>query len=81
MIKRKTLKKYAELCDKIKYLIMSITNTSGYYDKKYMKTEFNSDNNLPLNKILKLYILTIVIRSDFQEDKQYYPQVFLVKCL
>ena len=48
-----TLKKYAELWDKIKDLIRSVTNTSGDYDEEYMKVKFNSDDNLPLNKILK----------------------------
>ena len=33
---------------------MLVTNTSGDYDKKCMKTRFNSDDNLPLNKRLKL---------------------------
>ena len=40
-----------------------------------MKIKFNLDNNLTLNKILRLYNLT----TDFffQEDKKYYPQIFL----
>ena len=48
-------------------------------DKKgeYMKIKFNSDDDLPLNKILKLYDLTKVVRSVLQEDNKYYPQVFL----
>ena len=41
-----------------------------------MKIKFNSDDNLPLNKILKLHNLTIAVRSVFQEDKKYYQQVF-----
>ena len=41
-----------------------------------MKIKFSSDNNLPLNKILKLHMLKIVVRSVFQEDNKYYPQVF-----
>ena len=36
------LKKYAELWDKIKDLIRSITNTSGDYDKNYMLKKFSS---------------------------------------
>ena len=46
-----------------------------------MKIRFNSDDSLPLNKILKLHNLTIVVRSVFQEDKKYYSQVFLDKRL
>ena len=46
-----------------------------------MKIKFNSDDNLPLNKILKLHMLTIIARSVFEEDGKYYPQIFLDECL
>ena len=46
-----------------------------------MQIKFNSDDNLPLNKLLRLHNLTIVIRFVFQEDSKYYPQVFLDECL
>ena len=47
-----------------------------------MKIKFNSDDNLPLNKILELDFLTVIVRSVFQEDSnKYYPQYFLVECL
>ena len=42
-----------------------------------MKIKFNSDDNLPSNKTLKIHKMTIVIRSVSQEDNKYYPQVFL----
>ena len=42
-----------------------------------MKIRFESVNNLPLNKILKLQMLTVIVSSVFQEDGKYYPQVFL----
>ena len=32
---------------------------------------------LPLNKILKLYNLTIIARSVFQEDKYFFRQMFV----
>ena len=41
-----------------------------------MKIKFNSDDNLTLNKTLKLHNITITIRSVFEEDGKYYPQVF-----
>ena len=46
-----------------------------------MKIKFNSDDDLPLNKILRLHNLTIIVRSAFGEDSKYYPQVFLDECL
>ena len=46
-----------------------------------MKIKFNSDDNLPLDETLKLHNLTIVVRSVFQEDNKYYPQIYLDECL
>ena len=42
-----------------------------------MKIKFNTDDNLPLNKPLKLYLLTIVVRCIFEEDGKLYPQLYL----
>ena len=46
-----------------------------------MKIEFNFGDNLPLDKILKLHNITIIIKSVFEEDGKYYPQIFLHECL
>ena len=46
-----------------------------------MKIKFNSDDSLPLNKQLKFLSVTIIVRSDFEEDGKYYHQRFLVECL
>ena len=42
-----------------------------------MKIKFDSDDNLPLNTVLKFHILTIIIRNIFEKDAKYYPQIFL----
>ena len=42
-----------------------------------MKIKFNSDDNLPLNKSLKFHLMTITIRSVFEEGGKLYPQLFL----
>ena len=42
-----------------------------------MKIEFNSDDDLPLNKPLRFRSNAIVIRSVFEEDGKLYPQLFL----
>ena len=81
------LKKYNELWDGIKNEIETINgdktskHSSTEYDKDFMKIKFNSDDNLPLNKTLKLHNMTIIIRSVFEEDGKYYPQIFLDECL
>ena len=46
-----------------------------------MKTKFNSDDDVPLNKTLKFHGMTIIIGSVFEEDGKLYPQVFLDDCL
>ena len=46
-----------------------------------MKVKFDSDDNLPLNKILKFRVLTIIIKNIFEKDGKYYPQIFLDDCL
>ena len=46
-----------------------------------MNIKFNSDHNLPLNKLLKFHNLTRIVRYVFQEDNKYYPQVFLDVCV
>ena len=33
-----------------------------------MKFKFNSDDNLPLNKTLKVHMLTVIVRSVFEKD-------------
>ena len=47
------------------------------YTKDYTKIKFNSDDNLPLNKPLKFYQMTMTIRCVISEDNKLYPQVFL----
>ena len=46
-----------------------------------MKIKLDSDDDLPSGKILNLHSMTVVIRSIFQEDNKYYPQILLDECL
>ena len=81
------LKKYREPWDGIKNEIKAINggktskHSSVEYNKDFMKIEFNSDDNLPLNKTLKFHNMTIVIRSVFEEHGKFYPRVYLSECL
>ena len=72
------LKKYAGLCYVIKNEIEIINEgKKGEYGKDLIKIKFDVDDNLPLNKTLKLHNMTIVIRSVVEEDGKIYPQVYL----
>ena len=52
------------------------------YGKYFMRIKFNSDDNFPLNKILKLHNMTMIIRSVVEEeDGKFYPQIYLDNCL
>ena len=76
------LKIYAEVGSGIKDQIKKINNgILGEYGKDYMKIKFNSDDDLSLNKQLKFHILTVIVRTIFEEDGKYYPQIFLDDCL
>ena len=70
--------KYAEVCNGMKDKIKKINNDPVVeYDKDYIKIKFNSDDNLPLNEVLKFHAVIITIRSVFERDGKYYPQIFL----
>ena len=68
--------KYTELWDEIKSLFDKTDDKLDEYGKYLMKIKFNTDDRLPSNKILKPHMLTVTIRSVFQEGNKYYPQVF-----
>ena len=77
---------YFEEINKNKYLTLVPTNESKEKIKKYeelwsKKIKFNSDDELPLNKTIKIPSIIIVLRDVFHENNKYYPQVFLVECL
>ena len=42
---------------------------------------FESNDDLPLTKPIKLRLLTIIIGSIFSEDSKFYPQIFLEDAL
>ena len=47
-----------------------------------MKIKLDTHDNLPLNsKKLKLHMFTIIVRSVFEEDGKFYPQLYLDDCL
>ena len=74
---KELLKKYSDVWSEIKNKIDAINSCECDYEKGFMKIKFNSDNNLPLNKPLKFHMMTITIRSVFEEDGKLYLQVFL----
>ena len=79
---KEVLKNNTELWDWIKNKIETINGgKKGEYGKDFMKIKFNTDDNLPLNKPLKLHLLTIIVSCIFEEDGKFYPQLYLEDCL
>ena len=70
------LRKYNDAFNGIMDKIKEINSDDCYYENDYKKTNFNSDDDLPLNKPLNFH-MTITIRSGIEEDGKLYPQVFL----
>ena len=58
-------------------MIEKIDEKQSEYEKGFMKIKLDSDDYLPLGKILKLHNLTIAVRSAFKNTYKYYLQVFL----
>ena len=75
---KEVLKKYADVWDRIKNKIKAINGgKENDYEKEYMKIESNSSDDLPLNKPLKFHLMTVIIRSVFEEDGKLYSQLVL----
>ena len=51
------------------------------YGQNLMKIKIDTDDELPLNKLINFQTITVIIRSVFEEDGKYYPQFFLDKYL
>ena len=74
---KEVLPKYIKLGDEINYLIKTRhSGEAGDYGKDFVEIKFSWDDNLYLSKISRLHNIAIVIRSVFQEDGKYYPEVF-----
>ena len=57
---KELLKKYNDVWNGIKNKIEAVTSGECDYEKDYMEIKFNSDDDLPLKKPLKFYMITII---------------------
>ena len=69
---------YIEENDKNKYLSFASTDNNKEVLKKYIKLWDEVKYHI---QTLKFSVLTIIIRSVFEKDDKYYPQIFLDDCL
>ena len=74
---KEALENYTNLWDEIKYQIEAINGDHPIeYGKDFIKARFESNDDLPLSKTLNIPVCIIIVKSVFQEDNNYYPQVF-----
>ena len=73
---KEVLKKYADVWNGTKNKTKEINVSDCDCEKDFTKIKFNSHDDLPWNKPLKLLAMTIMIRSVFEEHGKLYPQVF-----
>ena len=69
--KKEVLKKYTELWDEIKN--QTETRSGGEpikYGRDFIKIKFESDDDLPLDKILSIPMCIVAVGSVFQEDNK-----------
>ena len=70
--------KYKEVWNVIKKETQTINGGKKIkYGKKILKIWFESDNDLPMNKPVKLQLLAIIIWCVFSEDGKFYQRLFL----
>ena len=74
---KELLKKYNDIFNEIRDKIKEINSDERNYEKVYMRIKFNSDDDLPLKKPLIFHLMTITIRSVFEENGELYLQVIL----
>ena len=76
--KREALENYTELWDEIKDQVETINGDNPIeYKEDCMKASFESNDDLPLSKMLNIPVCIIIVKSVFKEDSNYYPQVLL----
>ena len=74
-------RKYNDVFDSIRNKINEIDDNKYDYEVNYNKIKFSSDDNLPLNELLKFSIMTITIRYVIMDGNKLYPQLSLYDTL
>ena len=70
-------KKYEEVWEGVKKEIETINGGENVeHGKDLKRNRFESNDDLPMNKPIRLHLLTIIIRCVFSEDGKFYPQLF-----
>ena len=71
------LRIFANIRKSIRTKIEENTGSIVQYDKDYRRIRFESNDNLPADKIVNVRLTTIIIRSVFVQNGKHCPQLFL----
>ena len=71
---QRNLKKFGKVLKKKLKRLMAVKKLNM---EKIKKNWLKSNDDLPMNKPIKLYLLTIIIRCVFSESGKFYPQLVL----
>ena len=79
---KEVLENYRILWDEVKEEIRTIKGEIEpfEYEKDYMRIRFESDNGFLLNKILNTRACVIIVRSVFEDNGKFCPQVHINNC-
>ena len=78
---KKVLGNYRKRSNEIKNQIETVNGGESIkYKKDSMKIRFDSIDDLPLGKILSIPVLSIVVKSVFQNENKYYPPIHIHEC-
>ena len=73
---------YAKVWNAIRDKINEMCNgLEGENYNDLMKIKVNSDDNLPLDKVIKFHVLVFNIRHVLKKGNKFYPRIFLADCL
>ena len=67
------LKKYDHVFAGIRYHVEKISEKSGEYQTDSKKVKCNTDDDIPLNKMIYFPTITVIIGCVFEKDGKYYP--------
>ena len=74
----RVLELYKKLWNRINKQIKTINSGESIkYKNDFMKIRVDSNDDLPLNKILYIPVLDIVVESVFQIKNEHYPQIHI----
>ena len=71
------INKFNSLWKGITDWILKINGSVKEYDKDYKKIKSDSDENLPLNTVIKFHALTVIVRCIIEKNNKYYPEIYL----